>query len=314
MNHSHLSAQTPIYYTPRIMREEYVATPGAPGAKLATPDYFFDDSATPSYAHRQDSGQASPPYFCESPRIHESDEALPQGAPDADHEMADSGPFGCETPGAYEQEQLEAVADVAAGTNNHPAEDLRDSRVDIPLQEEEPKDVSNLKPIVLKTFQVKKKKKSKVTDPEADITCTVEVITWSWFMNLPLEVRNRIYGYYFFPEGKDWAPRPNFRGKSKWRVKIPALLQSDPYIRKEAISIYYSELKVSGKTATDLVPWLKSIDPKARGALSDITIQYDDKDADNLPDAVVRTRFTDRCCKTLEQADVRVKRAAFTRM
>lgn len=113
-----------------------------------------------------------------------------------------------------------------------------------------------------------------------EITCTVEeVLIPPWFLELPAEVRKRIYRYYFFPKGPKHGPRPYFcEGRSSWHVRTPALLRTCSDIRKEALPIYYSGVEAWGATTKDLEPWLKSLSREARMSLGGIVVNWDVSD------------------------------------
>ena len=101
-------------------------------------------------------------------------------------------------------------------------------------------------------------------------------------LELPKDVRNRIYRYTLFHRGLKTGPRPHFSATSTWFIPIPPLLQTCTTIRNEALGTYYKEFSVSARTIRDVIPWLQTLDERARAALG-VVIAFG-WDWDKLPE------------------------------
>lgn len=117
------------------------------------------------------------------------------------------------------------------------------------------------------------------------VTATVtRIFSPSALLQLPKEVRLRIYRYALFPKGTEQAPRPYFSPLTTWRVKPPSLLQTCYEMRGDAIGVYYDEFTVSTTSVEAAVPWLKSLDEAAVESMGRISVRWDHGDVKRMTD------------------------------
>lgn len=147
-----------------------------------------------------------------------------------------------------------------------------------------------------------------LTDLESiPVTATVEkMFIPSAILQLPEEIRNRIYTYAMFPKGTTYAPRPHFSPSSCWRIKPPALLRTCYEMRRQALKIYYGHFHVTARSIEDVIPFLRSLNPDAHAALGKLSLKYDWYDAEHQ----AINQQVDKALAVLKMAGVGLKRAA----
>ncbi|KXT07921.1 hypothetical protein AC579_3253 [Pseudocercospora musae] len=139
------------------------------------------------------------------------------------------------------------------------------------------------------------------------VTATVErIFTPSALLELPEEIRVRIYRYAVFPNGTANAPRPHFSPSSCWRIKPPALLGTCYDIRQEAIKMYYSQFSITARSTRALIPFLRSLNAEARAALGKVLLKYDwyDQERQSINQQV------NKALATFKMAGVELQRTA----
>ncbi|CZT24024.1 uncharacterized protein RCC_09741 [Ramularia collo-cygni] len=141
------------------------------------------------------------------------------------------------------------------------------------------------------------------TGPEV-IAIVVKTVVPCYIVQMPKEVRARIYSYVLFPKGKENGPRPFFSNTSNWQLKPPAMLQLCQQIRNEATGPYYHSYIVGGASVQKVLPWLKTLSPQARGALGKIKLPFINNDHVNK----TKEQQIAACLKQFKKARVEIPR------